>query len=128
MLTPPDEPKCQRNPLLWAAIGSLGTFIPPYHFRSFVDFLLPAAALLFLIFYILKSRYAWYVLAADILFVSPLYIFLSPSWRLQTFLNSRIIWVAIIGTCLVATLLFWSRGRYFAYLEQQKQHGIDERI
>src|SRR4051794_7841218 len=128
MLTPPDEPKRRPNPLLWAAIGSIGAFLPPYHFRDLLDYLLPAAALVFLVFYFAKSRFAWHVLVADFLVVGPLYIFLSPSWRLQRLLHPGIIWVPIIGTCLLAGLLLWSRGRYFAYLEQQKQSAIDERI
>ena len=127
MLTPSDEPKCRRNPLLWAAIGSIGAFLPPYHFRDLLDYLLPATALVFLAFYFAKSRFAWHVLVADFLLVGPLYIFLSPSWRLQTLLHLDIIWVPIVATCLFAGLLFWSRGRYLAYLEQQKQFVIDQR-
>src|SRR5437870_4781869 len=120
MLTPP-ETKSRRNPLLWGVFLAIGALLPPYHPRSFVDMLLPAWAVVFLVFYFAKSRFAWHVLAAEIFCITPLYVFLSPSWRLQSFLHPRIIWFPIIGTCVFAVLLFWSRGRYFAYLEQQRQ-------
>jgi hypothetical protein len=125
MLTPIEEPKPPRNPLLWGALGTIGAFLPPYHFREFFDVLLPSSAILFLAFYFAKSRLAWHVLAADILIVIPLYAFLSPSWRLQRALNPGIMWFPIIGTFVFAGLLFCSRKRYFLYLEQQRQMRVD---
>src|SRR5437667_11042436 len=127
MLTP-SEIKPRRNPLLWGVFLAIGALIPPYHTRSFVDMLLPASAVVFLVFYFVKSRFAWHVLAAEIFCVTPLYVFLSPSWQLQTFLHPHIIWFPIIGTCVFAGLVFWSRDRYLAYLEQQKQSRDEQRI
>jgi len=125
---PPAGRKIGRNPLLWGVFLAIGALIPPYHTRSFIDMLIPAAAVVFLVFYVVKSRFAWHVLAAEVFCVTPLYVILSPSWRLQTFLHPSIIWFPIISTCVFAGLLFWSRGRYFAYLEQQRQMRDDQRI
>ena len=121
MLTPHEAPKRRRNPLWWGAIGAFATFLPPYHFRDFADFLLPGAAVLFLIFYFAKSPFAWHILAANILLISPLFVFLSPSWRLQRHLHPEIIWFPIVATIVFLGLLFWSRRRYVEFLEQQKQ-------
>jgi hypothetical protein len=127
MLTPSKDPKPRRNPLFWAAFGTIGAFLPPYHFRDFLDVLLPASAVVFLWLYFAKSRFAWHVLVADLLVVIPLYAFLSPSWRLHRALNPSIIWFPTIGTFVFAGLLFWSRKRYFSYLEQQ-QLRIDKSV
>ena len=121
MLPPMEKPKPRRNPLLWGALGTIGAFLPPYHFRNVFDVLLPASALLFLVFYFAKSRYAWHVLAFDLLIVLPLYSCLSPEWRLHRALNPSVIWFPIIGTVAFAALLFWSRNRYISYLEQQRR-------
>ena len=123
MVKPHDEPepKRRRNPLWWAALGAFATFLPPWHFRDFVDFLVPGAAVLFLIAYFAKSRFAWHILAANILFVTPMFFFLSPSWRLQTYLHPEIIWFPIVTTIVFLALLFWSRRRYLEYLAQSKE-------
>ncbi|MFN2624331.1 MAG: hypothetical protein ABR611_15965, partial [Chthoniobacterales bacterium] len=120
--------KASRNPLLWGALGAAGALLPPWHHRDAFDLLLPASAVIFLIFYFSKSRFAWHVLAAELLVVTPIYVFLSFAWRLQRALHPWIIWVPILGTVLIAGLLFWSRKKYFTYLEQQKEHAADERI
>jgi len=117
-----------RNPLSWAVLGAIILLLPPYRFRDVFDMMLPASALVFLGFYFARSRFAWHVLAAELLIVTPLYVFFSFSWRLQRAMHPWIIWVPIVGTVLVAGLLFWSRKRYFAYLEQRKQSRDDERI
>lgn len=111
--------KCKpaRNPLLWGLFAAIGSLLPPYHFRGLFDLLLPASALVFLLLYFLRSRFAWHVLATYILLAAPLYILLSPSWRLQTILHPSFIWFPVIGTCVCAILVFWSRKRYFSYLE-----------
>jgi hypothetical protein len=121
MVMPIEKLKPRPNPLLWGALGAVGAFLPPYHFREFLDLLLPASALLFLVFYVAKSRFAWHVLAAGLLIVIPLYAFLSPSWRLYSALNPGIIWFPIIGTFVFAGLLLWSRKRYYSYVEQQRK-------
>jgi hypothetical protein len=125
---PPSGAKLGRNPLLWGLFGAVGVLLPPWHFRDALDVLLPASAVVFLVLYFAKSRFAWHVLAFDVLCIGPLYVFLSPSWRLQRLLHPSIIWVPIVGTCFLAVLLFWSRGRYFTYLQQQKQAAVDDRI
>jgi len=109
-------------------LGAIVLLLPPYRFREPFDLLLPVSGLVFLAFYFGKSRYAWHVLAAELLIVTPAYVFFSFSWRLQRAMHPWIIWVPIIGTVLIAALLFWSRERYFAYLEQRKATAADERI
>ncbi len=115
--------KLRHNPLLWGVFGAIAALLPPYRFRDFLDLLLPAAALIFLIAYFLRSRFAWHILAANVLIVTPLYMFFSPSWHLQLILHPQITWFPIVATCVFALLVFWSRNRYFSYLEQQRESG-----
>lgn len=82
---------------------------------------LPISGLVFLGFYFAKSRYAWHVLAMELLVVTPLFVFFSFAWRLQRALHPWIIWVPVVGTVAIAALLFWSRKRYFDYLDNLKQ-------
>ena len=126
--TTPHRNRPTRNPLSWAVLGAIVLLLPPYRFREPFDLLLPVSGLVFLAFYFGKSRYAWHVLAAELLIVTPAYVFFAFSWRLQRAMHPWIIWVPIIGTVLIAALLFWSRERYFAYLEQRKATAADERI
>ena len=84
---PPSGAKLGRNPLLWGLFGAVGVLLPPWHFRDALDVLLPASAVVFLVLYFAKSRFAWHVLAFDVLCIGPLYVFLSPSWRLQRLLH-----------------------------------------
>src|SRR2546429_354247 len=72
-----------RNPLLWGLVGAIVSLLPPYHIRSSIDILLLAAAVLFIILYIIHSRFAWHVLAAAIFVVFPLFVLLSPAWRAE---------------------------------------------
>jgi hypothetical protein len=72
-----------RNPLSWAVLGAIILLLPPYRFRDVFDLMLPTSALVFLGFYFARSRFAWHVLAAELLIVTPLYVFFSFSWRLQ---------------------------------------------
>jgi hypothetical protein len=109
-----------RNPLSWAVLAAIVLLLPPYNFRDVFDLMLPVSALVFLGFYFANSRFAWHVLALELLIVTPLYVFFSFEWRLQRALHPWIIWVPIIGTVLMAALLFWSRQRYFRYLGEQK--------
>jgi hypothetical protein len=125
---PPAGGRSVRNPLAWAVLGAIVLLLPPYHFREAFDVMLPISALVFLAFYFARSRFAWHVLAAELLIITPLYVCFSLSWRLQRAMHPWIIWVPIVGTVLVAGLLFWSRKRYFAFLEQRKQSRDDERI
>ena len=125
---PPAGGRPVRNPLAWAVLGGFVLLLPPYHFREAFDVMLPISALVFLAFYFARSHFAWHVLAAELLIITPLYVFFSFSWRLQRAMHPWIIWVPIVGTVLVAALLFWSRTRYFAYLEQRKQSRDDARI
>jgi hypothetical protein len=120
--------KPSRNPLLWGAFGAAGALLPPWHYRDASDLLLPASAVIFLIFYFSKSRLAWHVLAAELLVVTPIYVFFSFAWRLQRALHPWITWVPVVLTLPILGLLFWSRKRYFRYIEQQKDHAADERI
>jgi hypothetical protein len=124
----PHRDRSTRNPLSWAMFGAIVSLLPPYHFRDPFDLLLPASGLVFLAFYFARSRYAWHVLAAELFIVTPAFVFLSFSWRFQRAMHPWIIWVPIIGTLLIAALLFWSRQRYFAYLEQRKAANSGERI
>ena len=117
-----------RNPLSWAVLWAIVSLLPPYRFRDSVDVLLPLSGLVFLPFYFARSRYAWHVAAAGLLIATPAYVLFSFDWRLQRAMHPWIIWVPIIGTTLVAALLFWSRKRYFAYLEQRKASAAEERI
>jgi hypothetical protein len=121
---PPSGSKPRRNPLLWGVFAAIGALLPPWHFRDALDVFLPALTVVFLVFYFAKSRFAWHVLAADLLIMGPLYVFLSPSWRLQRFLHPSIIWVPIVITLVAFGLLIWSRKRYFQYLEQQRDSEI----
>lgn len=112
--------KRRRNPLLWGVFMAIGALIPPYEFRVLLDLLLPASGLVFLLLYFLRSRFAWHALAVEIIVIAPAYVLFSPSWRLQTVLHPQIIWFPIVGTCLFAALVFWSRRRYFSYLASQR--------
>ncbi len=117
----PPEPCSRRNPLVWGIFVAIGALLPPWHFRDASDLLLPACGILFLVLYFVSSRFAWHVLAAHLLVVVPLYVFLSPSWRLQRLLDPRIIWFPAVCTIAALAFLIWSRRRYFEYLRQQKQ-------
>lgn len=108
------------NPLRWAVLGAIILLLPPYPHRDIFDLMLPGSAVVFLVFYFVKSRFAWHVLALEILVGIPLYTFFSYSWRLQRTLHPGITWVPAIGTILIATFLFCSRKNYFRYLAQQK--------
>jgi hypothetical protein len=125
---PPAGGRTARNPLSWAVLGAVVLLLPPYRFGDISHFVLPVSGFVFLAFYFSKSRFAWYVLAAELLVVTPAYIFLSFDWRLQRALHPWITWVPIVATLPIVALLFWSRKRYFTYLEQQKDHATDERI
>jgi hypothetical protein len=118
---PPAGGRPVRNPLAWAVLGAIVLLLPPYHFREAFDVVLPISALTFLTFYFARSRFAWHVMAAELLIITPLYAFFSFSWRLQRVMHPWIIWVPIVGTVLLTGLLFWSKKRYFAYLEQRKR-------
>jgi hypothetical protein len=111
----------KRNPLLWGVFGAVVALLPPYRFRDLLDLALPASALIFLIAYFLRSRFAWHVLAANVFIIAPLYVFLSPSWRLEMSLHPGIIWFPVVGTGLFALVVLWSRRRYFTYLEQSEK-------
>src|SRR4029077_3820138 len=78
-----------------------------------------AVSVLFIILYFVRSRFAWHVLAADIFVITPIFVLLSPSRRLQLYLHPQIIWFPILGTCVFGALVIWSRKRYFAYLEKR---------
>ena len=121
---PPAGGKPLRNPLSWAVLAAAVILLPPYHFREPFDLMLRASALLFLGLYFTKSRFAWHVLAAELLIVSPLYVFFSFSLRLQRALHPGIIWVSIIATLLCFGFVVSSRRRYFEFLEQQKQPEV----
>ncbi len=125
---PPAGGRPLRNPLGWAVLGAVVVLLPPYHFRDAFSAMLPVSGLVFLAFYSARSRFAWHVLAAELLIVTPLYVFFSFSWRLQRAIHPWIMWVPIVGTVLIAGLLFASRERYFKYLEQQKDRANDDRI
>jgi hypothetical protein len=115
----------RRNPLLWGLIAAIASLLPPYHFRSFVDLLLPTAAAVFIIFYFMRSYFAWHVLAVDIFVITPVFVLLSPSWRLQLHPHPQIIWFPIVGTCIFGALVIWGRKRYFAYLEQPRASSTE---
>ena len=117
-----------RNPLSWAVLWAIVSLLPPYRFRDPVDVLLPVSGLLFLPLYFARSRYAWHAAAAGLLIATPAYVLFSFDWRLQRAMHPWIIWVPIIGTVVFAAVLFWSRKRYFAYLEQRKDSAANERI
>ncbi len=118
--SPRDNAKA-RNPLSWAVLGAIVLLLPPYRFRDICDLMLPISGLVFLVFYFARSRYAWHVLAIELLLVTPLFVFLSFAWRLQRALHPWIIWVPVLGTVMIAALLFWSRKRYFKYLANTKE-------
>jgi len=126
MLAPKKDSKRKRNPLLWGVFAAIGALLPPYRFRDFLDLLLPASALVFFFAYFLRSRFAWHILAVNALVIAPLYMFLSPSWRLQVALHPQILWFPIVWICIFVFLVFWSRKRYFSYLEQQRETACDE--
>lgn len=115
-----EQRKRRRNPLRWAAFASSVVFLPPYHFHPLVDFLPRAAAVVFLGFYFFRSRFAWHILLTNCLIIYPLYTFLSLSWRIQIALHPRIIWFPVVTTPLLAAFLFWSRERYFVFLEEKQ--------
>ena len=109
-----------RNPLLWGLFLAIASLLPPYHIRSSMDLLFPAVSVLFIILYFVRSRFAWHVLAADIFVITPIFVLLSPSWRLQLHLHPQIIWFPILGICVFGALVIWSRKRYFSYLEKRR--------
>jgi hypothetical protein len=120
--------RSRRNPLWWGVFAAIGALLPAYRFRDFLDLLLPSWAVAFLVVYFLRSKFAWHILAANAVVITPFYVFLSPSWRLQLALNPNIIWLPIVGTCLFALVVWWSRRGYFTYLEQQKKGAADDNI
>lgn len=75
----------------------------------------------------MRIGYAWHVLVIELFLVTPLFVFFSFTWRLQRALHPWIIGVPVIGTVLIAALLFWSRKRYFKYLENMKQNIAEPR-
>ena len=95
--------------------------LPPYRVGDISYFVLPISGLVFLAFYFSKSRYAWHVLAVELLVVTPTYIFFSFDWRLQRALHPWITWVPIVATFLMLIWVVRSRRPYFTYLEQQRQ-------
>ena len=117
-----------RNPLSWGVVVAVIWLLPPYSFRDIYDFMVPASAVAFLAVYFARSRFAWHVLAIQVLVLVPLWVLFSFEWRLQRVLHPWIVWVPIVGTLFVAVILLRSRKRYFAYLEQQKHRVADERI
>ncbi len=125
---PPAGGRPARNPLSWAVLGAVVLLLPPYRFGDISHLVLPVSGLVFLGFYFSKSRFAWHVLAAELLVITPAYIFFSFDWRLQRALHRWITWVPIVATLPIVRLLFWSRKRYFTYLEQQTERAADERI
>ena len=95
--------------------------LPPYRFHESFDLLLPVSGLVFLAFYFARSRYAWHVLAAELLIVTPAYVSFSFSWRLQRAMHPWIIWVPIVGTVLIAALLLGRGGGILHILSSGRQ-------
>jgi hypothetical protein len=121
---PPSGAKPRRNPLLWGVFAAIGALLPPYHFRGVVDMLLPGAFVFFLILFFLRSPYAWHVLAAIVLVVGPLYVFLSLEWRLVLFFHPGVTWVHVAFILIGLFLVLYCRKPYFAYLEGEKNARI----
>lgn len=117
-----------RNPFFPAVLGAVIVLLPPYHFRDPFDVVLQASALVFLTFYFARSRYAWHVLAVELLVFLPLSFLFSSAWRLLRASHPWVVWVPIVSTALLLAFLVWSRPRYFAYLEQRKAAAANERI
>ena len=120
----PSENRISRNPLSWALLVAVVLLLPPYDSRSFFDLMRPVSALAFLAFYFAKSRFAWHVLAAELLIISPCYVFFSLSWRVQRALRPGIEWVPIVCTLLMLVFVIRSRRPYFDYLEQQRRSEV----
>jgi hypothetical protein len=118
------ENRIARNPLSWALLVALIWLLPPYDSRSFFDLMRPVSGFVFLAFYFAKSRFAWHVLAAELLIISPCYVFFSFSWRLQRVLRPGIEWVPIVATLLMLVFVVRSRRPYLDYLEQQRQSEV----
>ena len=118
---PSGTPRRRRNPLVWGIFVAIGALLPPWQFRDVSDLMMPAGGVAFLLLYFAKSRFAWHALAAHLLIIVPVYVFLSPSWRLQRLLDPSIIWFPILYTAVAIVFLIWSRTRYPAYLKKRRE-------
>jgi hypothetical protein len=128
----PADPKCQ-NPLRYVAFAALALTImdvaAPLVFHRAMDVMeivqIPVA-ILFLVLYQLRSRWAWHVVAAWIPFGFFAY------WILRSSGYSRyqprphepsVVFTAVFHAALCAGLFLWvirARTRYFRYLQDER--------
>lgn len=120
MTRPVDEPQRKRNPLVWGVFVAIGALVGAYRFRDFPDLLWAGSAIVFLVFYFLRSRFAWHALAVNLIVAAPVHMFFAPSWRLQRTLHPDIIWFPLAYMCIAVSFVIWSRRRYLSYLNRSE--------
>ena|SRR5687767_700818 len=121
------ESRRKRNPLVWGVFVAIGALIGAYRFRDFPDVLWAGSALVFLVLYFLRSRFAWHALAVNLVVAAPVYMFFAPSWRLERALHPGIIWFPAAYMCVAVIFLVWSRRRYASYLTRCAEEKRSER-
>ena len=126
MTLPVDEPRRKRNPLVWGVFVAMGAIMGAYRFRDVPDVFWAGSAIVFLVLYFLRSRFAWHALTVNLMVAAPLYMFLAPSWRLQLGLHPGIIWFPVVYMCVAVSYDVWSRRRYLSYLSRSEGQDASE--
>jgi len=118
-----DETTPHFNPLWWRALAALAVlagdvydFTAHHHAPHFWPAVRSAAFIVFLVFYLQKSRFAWHTLAVIVVCITPLEVLtpVDPGLKLRA---SHLIWIHVGFLCLGLLLLLKTRRPYFAFID-----------
>src|SRR6266404_6974599 len=119
-----DETKPRFNPLWWGALAALAVlasdvydFAAHHHTPHFWTAIRSAAFIIFLLFYLQKSRFAWHTLGVIIVCITPLEVLLTPVDPALKLRTPHLIWIHVGFLCLGLLLLLKSRRPYFAFID-----------
>jgi membrane protein required for beta-lactamase induction len=93
----------QHAPQVWTAIRSV-------------------AFIVFLVFYVRRSRFAWHTLGVIIVCVIPLEVLLTPIDPGLKFRAPQLIWIHVGFLCWGLLLVLKCRRPYFLFIEAKARH------